>query len=104
MEFLNISSLGTTYQYAIKIEHKFNRISEIFDLRIPHSRSREKETPTHITKDGSRMAYYRKTSLRQKKRKVMGRQRKKFQSGLNSIKYLDITPMNVTQRIHWFLI
>ena len=25
MEFLNISSLGTTYWYAIKIEHKFKQ-------------------------------------------------------------------------------
>ena len=25
MEFLNISSLGTTYQYAAKIEHKFKQ-------------------------------------------------------------------------------
>jgi hypothetical protein len=43
-----------------KLSRNLNRRSESLDLQIPHSRSREKVGPTHITKDRSRMDPLRK--------------------------------------------
>ena len=44
MDFLNISSLGSAYRYAVKIEEKFDkRISETLDL-CTHRKSKARET------------------------------------------------------------
>ena len=38
MEFLNISSLGTTYRYAVKIEQKFKQKKRDFGFANPKSK------------------------------------------------------------------
>ena len=48
MEFLDISSLGTTYWYASKIGINSNRRSETLDLRI---KSKGKVPPNRRKKD-----------------------------------------------------
>jgi hypothetical protein len=82
-----------------KSSRNLNRRSESLDLQIPHRRSREKEAPTHRTKDRERMDPLRKPiSPSHKQRRVMRRQRKTLGSGVNSIKFPNITLMNVAQK------
>jgi hypothetical protein len=68
MEFLDISSLGASYQYVVKIEHKFIciRISGSLGLQIRNNITMVKETLNHITTNP------KTTSPSHKKRKVMG--------------------------------
>jgi hypothetical protein len=73
MEFLDISSLRTTYRYAVKMSRNLNRRSGSLDLQISHKKSREKETPTHRENDKSRMDLLRTTNPSCKQRRVMGR-------------------------------
>jgi hypothetical protein len=44
-----------------------------------------------------------KTSPRQRKRRVTGRQRRTLKNGVISTKSLGTTPMNVAQNSHWWL-
>jgi hypothetical protein len=43
-----------------------------------------------------------KTSLRHRKRGVMGRKRRTLENGVISTKFPGTTPMNVTQNSHWW--
>jgi hypothetical protein len=71
MDFLDISSLGVAYQYAVKIEQKFKQQSKRgFGLKICHNRIMEKETLTHGTKDRARKANLKRSSPRHRKRRV----------------------------------
>jgi hypothetical protein len=49
MEFLDISSLGATYRYVVKIEKKFKQRNkwEFGSVNASSTRSWEKESPTH---------------------------------------------------------
>jgi hypothetical protein len=80
-----------------------NKRSGSLDLQIPHSRRREKADPAHITKDKERMNPLRTTRTGHKKIRVMRRRRKTMGSGVNSIKSLGITSMNVAQSNRWWL-
>jgi hypothetical protein len=62
MEFLDISSLGVTYQYVSKSSRSLNKRRDSLGLQTPHNRSREKASPTHRTKGRARMENLRKTS------------------------------------------
>jgi hypothetical protein len=86
-----------------KLSENLNKRSGNLDLQNPHSISREKVTPTHITKDRARMDPLKTTSPSHKKIRVMIRRRKTLGSGVNSIKSPGITPMNVAQKSHWWL-
>jgi hypothetical protein len=45
MEFLDISSLGTTYRYAIKIEQKLKQKTQIFGPGNPSQQKPGKGSP-----------------------------------------------------------
>jgi hypothetical protein len=45
MEFLDISSLGTTYRYALKIEHKFKQKKPEFGFSNPSQQKKGKGDP-----------------------------------------------------------
>ena len=67
MEFLDISSLGTAYRYAAKIEQKFKQKKRDFGSV---NQSKEKVLPNHRTKDRAK-AWWLKTTLQShKKRKT----------------------------------
>jgi hypothetical protein len=95
-EFLDISSLGVSYRYVVKIEQKFKQQNKRefgsanlqqpkYGKGIPNSQNINLKT----------------TSPSHKKRRVMGRRRRTLGSGVTSTKSLGTTPMNVAQNNHW---
>jgi hypothetical protein len=54
MEFLDITSLGTTYRYAIKIEHKFKQKRQNFGFANPSQPKQGKGSPNTHNKGPSR--------------------------------------------------
>jgi hypothetical protein len=65
MDFLDISSLGVGYQYAVKLnKNSSNRVSWSSGLEIRHNKIMEKETLTHRTKDRARKANLKRDSPR----------------------------------------
>jgi hypothetical protein len=83
MDFLDISSLGAAYRYAVKIEQKIH--------------NNQSMTKTALTNSLS------KTSPRHRKRRITGRQRRTPKNGVISTKSPGTTPMNVTQNSHWWM-
>jgi hypothetical protein len=55
MEFVDISSLGATYQYAVKIEQKLKKRCNNLGLGTPHNKSQKRAAPTYIKKDREKM-------------------------------------------------
>jgi hypothetical protein len=100
MEFLYISSLGTTYRYAVKIEKKLKKRHGNLGLGTPHNKSQERVAPNHRTKDKENMDSIRTTSPSRKQRRTSERQRKIPGSGATSIRALGITLPTSTQRSH----
>jgi len=94
MEFLDIASLGTAYRYAIKIEQKLKQNNESLDLQTPHSRSREKATPTHTAGDQVEMVALRTIRPSHNTRRATRRRRTR-ENGVSTIKFLGTTPTNV---------
>jgi hypothetical protein len=45
MEFMDISSLGVTYRYVVKIEQKIKKKCDNLGLGTPHSKSQERVSP-----------------------------------------------------------
>jgi hypothetical protein len=97
MDFLDISSLGTTYQYSIKIEQKFKQQNK-WDSSNPQQPKYGTRGLTHKT------TKLKKTSPSYRKRRVTRRQRRKLGSGVTSKKSLGTTPMNVAKNHHWWSI
>ena len=90
MDFLDISSLGFAYRYDVKIKEKFQqKMSETLDL-CTQRRSKARETLAHKTQDKERT-----TNPDHKQRSDMKRQRRTPVSGVNFIKTLGTTLMNV---------
>jgi hypothetical protein len=98
MEFLDISSLGTAYRYAIKIEQKLKQKMRQFGPGNPSQKNPGKGTPTRRTKDRAKKDCLRKTSPGRKQRRTPKRQRKIPGSGATSIRAPGITLLIVTQR------
>ena len=94
MEFLEISSLGTMYQYAIK-SRTLNRRSETLDLQI---RSKGKASPNHRTKDKVKMGQPKTTRRSHKKRTTPRSQRRTQESGVSSIRDALTTQVSVGPR------
>jgi hypothetical protein len=103
MEFLDISSLGAAYRYAIKIEQKLKQKMSNLGLGTPHNKIQERVAPTHRTKDRENMDSIRTTSPSRKQRRTLERQRKIPGSGATSIRALGITLLTVAQSSHWWL-
>jgi hypothetical protein len=95
MDFLDISSLGVAYRYAIKIEQKFKHQNkwEFGSANPCNNRSMTKTTLTNSLL---------KTSPSHKKRRVTGRQRRTSKNGAILTKSPGTTPMNVAQNSHWW--
>jgi hypothetical protein len=72
-------------------------------MQTHHSRRREKASPTCRTKERERMDNLRTTIPNRKQRRTMGREIKTMGNGVSSITTPGITPLNVSQRIHWWL-
>jgi hypothetical protein len=95
MDFLDISSLGAAYRYAVKIEQKFNTITnESLGMQIRNNQSMTKMTLTNSLP---------KTSPHHRKRRVTGRQRRTLENGVISTKSLGTTPMNFAQNSYWWM-
>jgi hypothetical protein len=95
MDFLDISSLGVAYQYAVKIKQKFKHQNKRdFGSEICNNQSMTKTSLTNSLL---------KTSPRHRKRRVTGRQRRTLENGVISTKAPGTTPMNVAQNSHWWL-
>jgi hypothetical protein len=95
MDFLNRSSLGFSYRYVVKIEHK--RKKQV------SGRSMEKETLTHIMKYRERKSKLKRSTPLCMKIRVMGSIRNTLKSGVSSTTTLGTTLMNVPQYNHWWL-
>jgi hypothetical protein len=100
MNLLDITSLGTTYRYAVKIEKKFRKNSERLDLQTPYSRSREKASPSHTARDQFEMASLRTTSPRHNTRREMRRGTRTRENGVITIKSLGTTLNNFAPSSH----
>jgi hypothetical protein len=95
MEFLDISSLGASYRYVVKIEQKFrHQKNGSLGLQICNNQSMIKKTLTNNLS---------KTSPSHRKRRVTGRGRRTLKSGVISTKSPGTTLMNVSQNNHWWL-
>jgi hypothetical protein len=93
MDFLDISSLGAAYRYAVKIEQKFKHQNKReFGSENPQQPKYDKDNPNSLPK----------TSPSHRKRRVTKRQRRTPKNGVISIKSPGTTLMNVAQNIHWW--
>jgi hypothetical protein len=102
MEFLDISSLGAAYRYAVKIEQKLKQKTWQFGPGNPSQKIQERVAPTHRTKDREKMDSIRTTSPSRKQRRTLERQRKIPGSGVTSIRALGITLLIVAQSSRWW--
>jgi hypothetical protein len=102
MEFLDISSLGAAYRYAIKIKQKLKQKTRQFGPGNPSQKSQERAAPTHKTKDRVNMDSIRTTSPSRKERRTSKRQRKILGSGVTSIRALGITLLTIAQSSRWW--
>ena len=102
MEFLDILSLGTTYQYVVKIKQKPKQKTWILCLGTPHNKRQERVAPTHRTNHRENMDSFRTTSLSHKQRRTPKRQRNIPGSGATSIRALGITLLTAAQRSPWW--
>jgi hypothetical protein len=100
MYFLDITSLGMAYGYAVKIEKKLSRRDKSLDLQTPHSRSREKAAPTHTARDREKMASLKTTNPSRITRREMRRQRRTRGNGVSTIKSLVTTLKNIATSSH----
>jgi hypothetical protein len=94
MDFLNISSLGAAYRYAVKIEQKFRHQNKWeFGSANPQQPKHGKDDPNQQPPT---------TSPRHRKRRVKERRRMTLGSGATSTKSPGTTPMNVARNSHWW--
>jgi hypothetical protein len=84
MDFLDISSLGVSYRYAVKIYKKVKKQSK-------------------WEKHGQSKANLKRSSPRCRERRVMVILRKTLKSGVSSTIFLSTTMMNFAQYSHWWL-
>jgi 2-phosphoglycerate kinase len=103
MDFLDISSLGVAYRYAIKIKKKLKQKTWKFGPRNPSQKIQERVAPTHRKKDVENMDTLRTTILGCNKIRTPERQIKISISGATSIGASGITLLIVDQRGHWWL-
>jgi hypothetical protein len=100
MEFLDITSLGTTYRYVVKIEQKFKQKRQEFGSANSSQPKQGKGSPNPQKRDRENMATLRTTSPSRNTRRVMRSQRRTQENGVNTIKSLGTTPKNVTPSSH----
>jgi hypothetical protein len=95
MDFMDISSLGASYRYVVKLSRNLStRTNGNSGLQIRKNKSM---TNMDLTNSLS------KTSPRHRKIRVTGRQRGTLENVVISTKSPGKTPMNVTQKNHGWL-
>jgi hypothetical protein len=91
MEFLDISTLGMTYRYVVKIEHNIKQKRQQFGLGNPSHQNPGKGSPNpQKKKSRAKMDSIGTTSPRCKQRRTLEIQRKIPGSGATSIRALGI--------------
>jgi hypothetical protein len=97
MDFLDISSLGATYRYVIKIEHKFKQWNkrEFGSANIPQHKY-GKGGLTHRTRDKVGRSNHKTTIPSHRKRRVMISRRRTLENGVSSTRAPGTTLLNVT--------
>jgi hypothetical protein len=79
MEFLDISSLGAAYRYAVKIEQKLKQKTREFGPGKPSQKKPGKGmAPTHKTKDREKMDNIKTTSPRRKQRRTHWKDKERY--------------------------
>lgn len=81
-----------------RLRKNLSRNDESLDLQTPHNQSREKETPTHTTRDQVNMATLRTIYPSHNTRREMRRRRRTRENGVSTIKVLGKTPTNAAPR------
>jgi hypothetical protein len=94
MDFLDISSLGVSYRYDVKIEQKFKQQKK-WEIGSTNMKKIQSTIKTDLTNN------LLTTSPSHRKRRVTKIQRRTQENGVISTKSHGITPMNVTQNSHW---
>jgi hypothetical protein len=102
MEFLDISSLGVAYRYAVKIEQKLKQKTQQFGPGNPSQQKPgkgaqpiEQRTEKIWTVLGQPVQATSKVRTPERQRKIPG-------SGATSIRALGITLLTVAQRSRWW--
>ena len=101
MEFLDISSLGTAYQYVVKIEQKLKQKAWQFEPRNPSQQNPGNGGPNPQNKGHNKDGQYQNNQFKSQEIRTPKRQRKIPGNGATSIRALGITLLTVTQRSHW---
>jgi hypothetical protein len=102
MEFLDISSLGTTYRYAVKIEHKLKQKKQQFGTGNPSQQNPGKGGSNPQNKGQRKDGQYQDNQSKPQEKKTLERQRKIPRSGATSIRALGITLLTVAQSSRWW--
>jgi hypothetical protein len=104
MEFMDISSLGVAYQYAVKFEQKFKKHNK-WEFRYQNKQHPKygkcgpKSQEKGHNKDGQTHDNYRN----HQQRRVMESQRRTLEYGASSTKSLGTILMNVSLNNHCWL-
>jgi hypothetical protein len=102
MEFLDISSLGAAYRYAVKIEQKLKQKTWQFGPGNPSQQKPGKGGPNPQNKGQNKDGQYQDNSPSRKQRRTLERQRKILGSGATSIRALGITLLTAAQSSRWW--
>jgi hypothetical protein len=102
MEFLDISSLGAAYRYAVKIEQKLKQKTRLFGPGNPSQQKPGKGGPNPQNKGQRKDGQYQDNQSKPQAKKDTERQRKTPGSGATSIRALGITLLTAAQSSHWW--
>jgi hypothetical protein len=99
MEFLDISSLGTTYRYAAKIEQKFKQKKRDFGSA---NQKQAKGAPKPQNKGQSQGMEAQDNLPKRKQRTTPRSRRRTRESGVSSIRAPLTTQVSVGPNSHWW--
>jgi hypothetical protein len=102
MEFLDISSLGATYRYVVKIEQKLKQKMRQFGSTNPSQQKQGKGSPNPQNKGKRKDGSLRTTSLRPQTKKDNGKTNKDTGKWCDFHKSPWHNIVDSTQRSHWW--
>jgi hypothetical protein len=103
MEFMDISSLGAAYRYAIKIEQKLKQKTQNLGLGTPHNKSQERVAPTQQNKGQSKDRPPQENQSRPQAKKDTGKTKKDTGKWCDFHKSPWHNTVDFTQSSHWWL-
>jgi hypothetical protein len=103
MEFLDISSLGTTYRYVIKIEQKLKQKTRQFGPRNPSQQNPGKGSPNPQKKGQRKYGQPQENQSMLQAKKDTRKTKKDTRKWCDFHKIPSITLLIVAQRSHWWL-